>query len=725
MALLKFLRGTQAGLNGLQNVTDGALYFTTDTHKIYMGTASGLQEYSAIEVAESIEKLPAVASAIQGKFYYAEAENVFCFAHNGAWQQVNPDTGATSIEVIGEGNAVTAASYDAASRKITLTMGETYMTAADAEGKFEAVQKEVDDLEKLVGTIPETAEATDIVGYIQEKTAGIATDTALEELTGRVKTAEDDIDAIEASIGTVEEGKTVVGLIATAQSAAEAAQATADKKATMAEVEAKNYATKDEAQGYANAKDEAIAAAKKAGDDAQDAVDALAGKVGAVGEGETVVGMIEALEVEAGKKVASVTAADASVTVGGTSTAPTVAAKLSADADNALTLAEDGLKVVIPAAAEYSIVKDENAGDYAAVYHLTKGGVNVGAAINIPKDMVVKSGKVENGNIVLVLNDEANTEITIPASSLIEYVTSGSATSDMVVVNIDDEHKVTASITDGSITLAKLHTDIQTAIGKAHVHENAGVLAGINADMVAAWNAAEQNAKDHADDLDEAMNVRVEALEAIDHSHANAEVLNGISAEKVAAWDAAEDNAKAYADEQVAKAKTVVVTATENDGIASMTSVEIAAAVQNGNDVSFIANDTGLRLIRIVNNIAYFGANVNLTDSNDFPGEFLYMEIAVDADGKYTHDMVNIATSKDVNEKIGEVSEGKTVVEMISDAQDAVQGDLDAYQVSNDAAVALKANAADVYAKTETYTQEEVDAAIEDALVAAMSWGEF
>lgn len=35
-----------------------------------------------------------------------------------------------------------------------------------------------------------------------------------------------------------------------------------------------NYATKTEAEGYANAKDEAIAAAKKAGDDAQDTIDA-------------------------------------------------------------------------------------------------------------------------------------------------------------------------------------------------------------------------------------------------------------------------------------------------------------------------------------------------------------------------------------------------------------------------------------------------------------------
>ena len=40
-----------------------------------------------------------------------------------------------------------------------------------------------------------------------------------------------------------------------------------------------------------------------------------------------------------------------------------------------------------------------------------------------------------------------------------------------------------------------------------------------------------------------------EAIKAIDnHSHANKEVLDGIDAEKVAAWDAAENNAKQYAD---------------------------------------------------------------------------------------------------------------------------------------------------------------------------------
>lgn len=39
------------------------------------------------------------------------------------------DTGATSIEVTGSGNAVTTASYDSSTRKITLTKGTTFLTS--------------------------------------------------------------------------------------------------------------------------------------------------------------------------------------------------------------------------------------------------------------------------------------------------------------------------------------------------------------------------------------------------------------------------------------------------------------------------------------------------------------------------------------------------------------------------------------------------------------------
>lgn len=232
----------------------------------------------------------------------------------------------------------------------------------------------------------------------------------------------------------------------------------ASSKTTMAEVEAKGYAVKADT-------DSAIADAKKAGTDAATA--AADAKKAA-----------DAAQAAANAKVASVKAADKSVTIGGTDTEPTVKVAISATAGNALALDTDGLKVTIPAAAEYSIVKDANAVDgYAATYRLTKGGENVGAAINIPKDMVVKTGSVEinpegkatGTYLVLVLANATEDKIYIPVDSLIEYVTSGSSAGDMVVVAVDGiTHKVTATITDGTITKEKLHADVQTALNKAN-----------------------------------------------------------------------------------------------------------------------------------------------------------------------------------------------------------------------------------------------------------------
>ena len=62
----------------------------------------------------------------------------------------------------------------------------------------------------------------------------------------------------------------------------------------------------------------------------------------------------------------------------------------------ALQIAEKGVNIELPAAAEYTVAKDESTtAGYAASYHLQKDGVNVGEAINIPKDMVVQSGDVK------------------------------------------------------------------------------------------------------------------------------------------------------------------------------------------------------------------------------------------------------------------------------------------------------------------------------------------
>ena len=187
----------------------------------------------------------------------------------------------------------------------------------------------------------------------------------------------------------------------------------------------------------------------------------------------------------ANSKVASVKAADKSITVAGTATTPTVKVALSAAEGNALELAADGLKVTIPeiTVPAYSMKKlDTATSGMSASYQLTKDGAGIGAIIDIPKDMVVESGTVETfiaGHlptgvtepgtyIVLTLANATSDKLYIPASGLIEYVTGGSDKDDAIQINVTaDTHKVTATVKEGSLTKTMLSTEVQGLLGKA------------------------------------------------------------------------------------------------------------------------------------------------------------------------------------------------------------------------------------------------------------------
>ena len=128
----------------------------------------------------------------------------------------------------------------------------------------------------------------------------------------------------------------------------------------------------------------------------QSQVNDLVAKVGTAKVGETAATglykLIDDVAATANSKVASITAADATIAIGGAATAPIVKVQLSPDEDNAAKATANGLKVTHP---EYSIARLKAPNDgMSASYSLTKNGVNVGAIINIPKDMVVKSGSV-------------------------------------------------------------------------------------------------------------------------------------------------------------------------------------------------------------------------------------------------------------------------------------------------------------------------------------------
>lgn len=178
----------------------------------------------------------------------------------------------------------------------------------------------------------------------------------------------------------------------------------------------------------------------------------------------------------ANNKVASVAAtANKGIEISGTATAPTVGIKLDPAAGNAATLSAAGLKVTVPAAAEYTIAKKADSGDYAAIYQLTKDGTPVGVDINIPKDMVVKSGEVVKNPtgqhagtyIVLTLANATSDKLYINVDSLIEYVTGGTPADGIITTSVSDDFVLTATINNGTITKEKLVTAVQTSLGKA------------------------------------------------------------------------------------------------------------------------------------------------------------------------------------------------------------------------------------------------------------------
>lgn len=62
------------------------------------------------------------------------------------------------------------------------------------------------------------------------------------------------------------------------------------------------------------------------------------------------------------------------------------------DPDYEIAVKKDIDAISIP---EYSLTKESDPGDYAAIYHLTKDGVSIGEAINIAKDQLLKSVEVK------------------------------------------------------------------------------------------------------------------------------------------------------------------------------------------------------------------------------------------------------------------------------------------------------------------------------------------
>lgn len=235
-------------------------------------------------------------------------------------------------------------------------------------------------------------------------------------------------------------------------------------EAAIAEINNESTGILKQAKDYADGKDAAIAAAKKAGDDAQADVDVLEAKVGEVPADKTVVQMISEAQTAA------------------TYDDTQVKSDIKANKD-AIDLLNDASTV-------------EGSVDYKIAQAVAKIMENPDETMNSINELVTWCNAHATEALALTNKVTANENAIDALEALVG--TTG------VAQQITDA--ITAALKIDGVDKYALATDLTAAIARIatlesayHEHSNKEVLDGITSEKVTAWDSAEQNAKTHAE----------------------------------------------------------------------------------------------------------------------------------------------------------------------------------------------------------------------------------
>ena len=150
MANVMFKRGLLKNLPSTYK--EGTTYYVTDERAIYFDVSDTQRiRMGDFQEFETIDALKANTNPSTSALYYVTGANCLAKWNGTDYIQINLDTGMTSVEVTGEGNAITGATYNASTRKLTLTKGETFAAR------------------EYIGEIPDGYTETNIVAYINKK----------------------------------------------------------------------------------------------------------------------------------------------------------------------------------------------------------------------------------------------------------------------------------------------------------------------------------------------------------------------------------------------------------------------------------------------------------------------------------------------------------------------------------------------------------------------------
>ena len=547
MAQFSVKYGLLANKPAYSAAIEGTLLFTTDSHELFANVNGAQFKVGAFD---SVANTDALASADTSKMYYVRDIKALAVynASKSQWEQVNADTGATAVTVVGtgtagavaEGDVITAASYSASTRTITLTASR--VTAANVDrGSNSNVDADLTAVENAINTINGDASTN---GSVSKK---------ISDAIGALDTTNDvTIASVSSDVVTIKAGvKEVDGVIAQG-TGSDITLAKVAKTGAATDVEYKA----ETSQGAGDSESVGAALARLDGNAStsgsvakavKDAVEGLDVNEFALASVNNNVVNIKGIKEVDGKVAVGDGAGINLEEVAYTGAAADVSV---ADAGNNFTganveavLAEIASAISSTGTAGVVSVETPTSSSYASVYEFYQGLTGTETAeqkaakkigtINIPKDMVISAGEVKTvttadtpytGAVVgdkyidLTIANNDGTHIYIPVKDLVDVYT-GSVGAE-VTVTVSGANVIGATI--NKIGAAKIITrEAQAAQGNPD-----------DPDYVPA--VAEQTLAQKLVEMEQAQTAAIQALDAdLDASgtaqHSGTFVVSGVT----------------------------------------------------------------------------------------------------------------------------------------------------------------------------------------------------